>query len=292
MSDFSDLSTPSFISPPLPDPAKPGLVKPGADPFDGQAGDYDRRVGLPESCRVAVVAAILRLSGLQPGELLVEAGAGTGQIGEGLARSPIQYLGFDRSEGMLEQFRARLEVAPPKNWTLLQADGNQSWPVGDRSARAIFSSRAIHLFNQEFVLRECDRVADPAGAVLLIGRVQRSPGSIKAQMQQQMRRQLSALGGAARNGAETKDCLLQSCCDRGGQLLTPVTAARWSVQHSPRQSLENWQGKPGLGGVDDLPEATKQTVLANLREWAIATFGDLDQVSISEETYCLEGVRL
>lgn len=266
--------------------------KPSIAPFDVQAANYDRRVGIPEACRTQIVAAILRLSDLQPGELLVEVGAGTGQIGAGLARSPINYLGFDLSGEMLAVFRDRLGHSPIEGAALVQADGNQPWPVADGSAKAIFSSRAIHLLDGDAVLRECDRVAHPQGAVLLIGRVQRSPDSIKAQMQRQMRQFLRDLGRSPRDGARTKERLLQHGGDRGGQHLEPTVAARWTTEYSPRRSIESWYSKPGLGGIESLPDTEKHAVLQNLSQWAIATYGDLDFSQTEVETYCLEGVRL
>ncbi len=269
-----------------------GASKPPSALFDVQATSYDRRVGIPEDCRDRIVEAILWLSGLQPGELLVEVGAGTGQIGAGLARSPIGYLGFDISGEMLAVFRDRLGNIPTEGAELVQADGNQPWPVADGSAKAIFSSRAIHLLDADAVLRECDRVSHPQGAVLLIGRVQRSPDSIKAQMQRQMRQGLRDLGRSPRDGAKTKERLLQHCGDRGGQRLEPTIAARWTREYSPRRSLESWYGKPGLGGIESLPDTEKRAVLQNLSQWAIATYGDLNFSRTEEETYCLEGVRL
>ena len=275
-----------------PDFAVPASSEPTSAPFDAQAASYDRRVGFPEACRTQIVEAVLRASGLQPGELLVEVGAGTGQIGEGLARSPVRYLGFDLSAAMLAVFRERLEASPADGWTLLQADGNQPWPVSDGSARAIFGSRSIHLLARDAVLRECYRVAHPAGSVLFIGRVRRSPDGIKVRMQRQMRRQLSEIGRSPRDGPEMKDRLLQSCCDRGAEPLVLITAARWPSEHSPRRSLESWRSKPGLGGIESLPETDKQMLLDELEAWAIATFGDCDRAEVEEETYVLEGVRL
>ena len=66
---------------------------------------------------------------------------------------------------------------------------------------------------------------------------------------------------------------------------------RWPVRPSPRESLERWRGKVGLGG-SVLPAGMQDEVLAELGAWAAATFGDLDRMQASEEAYVLEGVRL
>ena len=49
-----------------------------------------------------VARSILQLASAGPGDLVVELGAGTGEIGLHLSRSPIRYVGLDASAPMLE----------------------------------------------------------------------------------------------------------------------------------------------------------------------------------------------
>ena len=75
--------------------------------FDGQAEAFDRRAGLlPALCR-QIAATVVELGGGETADLVVEAGAGTGEIGVWLAAQR-RYVGFDLSSGMLRQFRDRL----------------------------------------------------------------------------------------------------------------------------------------------------------------------------------------
>ena len=132
---------------------------------------------------------------------------------------------------------------------LVRADANRGWPLAAGAARVIFSSRALHLFEPDHVADEVFRVAQPAGATLVIGRVERSPESIRARLADEMRRRLRRAG------------------IRRAWRPTPSPARRrlrraWrgavgagdggdvdGDRPRPRQSLDAWRQLPGLGGV-------------------------------------------
>jgi hypothetical protein len=267
--------------------AASGIATPGSPaPFDAQASEFDRRVGLPEEDCRAIAAAALALADIRPGDALAEIGAGTGMIGSWFLAHPVRYLGLDLSRGMLEVFRHRPGTRRP--W-LAQADGARSWPLPDGSMRAVFSSRAIHLLPLEHVVDELFRVGAPEGSACLLGRVERPPESVKARLSREMQRRLRELGFQPRGAGGRR--LLDACRERGARVLARAAVVRRPVLHTPRQSLDQWAGKPGLGGVA-LPAGVQQEVLRGLAAWAMETFGDLDGGHRSEETYVLEGVRL
>lgn len=265
-------------------------VKYSPPSFDRQAHTYEQRVGLPEQVCREVVGSVMAIAHIQPSDLIVEVGAGTGMIGKWFVQSPIRYLGFDLSQSMLDVFRQHLDCQPD-NLTLLQADGNQRWPITDSTARVIFSSRTIHLLELEHVVDESFRVALPEGAVLLIGRISRQRESVKARMQQEMQRRLRERGFQGRQGNQKQLQLIELCCQRGAKLIDPVVVSRWTVASTPWQSLNSWRQKQGLSGID-LPTDIKQEILNDLQIWAEATFDGLDQQVESEETYVLQGVYL
>lgn len=250
--------------------------------FDGQAAEFDRRAGFPEEECGAIAAAVLRLAGAGPGDRVVEIGAGTGLIGRwfpGAAR----YAGLDLSLGMLAVFHRRAPGAP-----LAQADAAAPWPLPDGCARAVFSSRAIHLLPLELVAREVTRVAAP-GAACVLGWVERRPESIKARMSREMQRRMRERGFPARSAGSRR--VLQALRDRGATDLDKVVVAGWPVRHTPRQSLDDWRSKEGLGGLV-LPPGVQDEVLRELEAWAEETFGGVDAGLESEDAYVLEGVRL
>jgi ubiquinone/menaquinone biosynthesis C-methylase UbiE len=257
--------------------------------FDGQAGAFERRAGLTaEQCR-AVAEALLGASGLQPGDRLLEIGAGTGMIGrhliDRLRSLPAGYLGVDLSRGMLEVFRHRTGTGVPG---LVQMDAGAPWPFPDRSVQMLFSSRAIHLLPLGLVVDELFRVVAPGG-VCRLGWVERRPESVKARMSREMQRRLRERGFAARSAGSRP--FLEACRERGAVPLDRIVAARWPAAHSPRRSLDDWRSKDGLGGIV-LPPGVQDEVLDELAAWAVDTFGGLDGTVESEEAYVLDGVRI
>lgn len=263
-------------------------IKPSPDLFDGQAQVFDQRAGLlAEHCR-QIAAAVLALGEVGATELIVEVGAGTGQIGAWLAAAR-RYLGFDLSNGMLQQFRARLSGLAAEHM-LLRADANRTWPLAAGEARVIFSSRVLHLLEHEHVADEVFRVAQSTGATLIIGRVERTQESVRARLAREMRTLLRRHGVETR-GDQQHHRLIEACVRRGAVRLDRLTAATWPVMASARQSLEAWRQLPYLGGVE-VPNEIRSAVLGELEAWAAEVFDGLDQTFESEEAYVLKPLRL
>ena len=99
-----------------------------AGAFDEQAPRYDARVGLPESVSAAVARAVVERANVGADDLVLELGAGTGEIGVCLDRLPIRYVGLDASAAMLDLFRAKASPAAP---SLIVADCDRPWPLPD-----------------------------------------------------------------------------------------------------------------------------------------------------------------
>lgn len=258
--------------------------------FDSQAATYDQRAGLPEQHCQAIAQAVLRLAEAMPGDLIFEVGAGTGMLGTWLARTPLRYVGADLSRPMLAAFHRRLASPSPMS-LLLQADGDHRWPLADGAVRVIFSSRALHLLDLAQVVDESFRVAQPDGASLIIGRIQRPPGSLPTLLQQAMQRLLRQQGFSSHAGEQHQRQLLAAFTQRGGTVLEPVVVVRWTMTRTPWQSIEAWQSKPGLAGLDVHP-VVQRAILDELRSWAHSTFGDLHRQVTCEEAYVLQGISL
>lgn len=258
--------------------------------FDHQANTFDKRAGLDETLCQEIVKIVVSLSKIKPQDVLVEIGAGTGQIGQWFIQEPIQYIGFDLSEKMLAQFREHLSLNQ-SNWQLFHADADQTWSIEDNSVKVIFSSRTIHRLNLEHIVNESFRIAHLAGCILLVGGIQRQSHSVKNRMKKQMHIILKEKGFNPKQKQESHRQLIDLCENRGAKKIEPVVVSQWQVSHTPWDSLKNWQEKEGLAGLN-IPYHIQSQVLHDLKQWAIANYKELDQPVESQEEYVLEGVYL
>ena len=258
--------------------------------YDDQAKHYDARAGLPVAAVEDIVHAIVGC--VKVGDLLrcVELGAGTGELGIGLAQQPRwSYTAIDMSEGMLDIFGKRPGL--PETAHLVQDDVNERWPVSDQSIDLVFTSRSVHHFDLDHFVAELWRVAAQGGLLLLVGSVQRDGDSVKALLRQEMRRRLAAAGFEGRSGKGQRKALFGACCERGAEMIELCAAARWNIEASPMASIDNWRNKMGLAGLN-IPDGLKGEILDGVTQWASERWGALDVPQRMEERYLMAGVRL
>lgn len=257
--------------------------------FDDQAPAFEQRAGLPAHFCRDIAASVIEIGQVRDGDLIVEIGPGTGQIAQWFQQTSA-YIGFDLSRGMLRESQRRLGQDAGSR-SLIQADANASWPVANGSARVIFSSRALHLLDQEHVAGEVFRVASGDSATLILGRVKRERDSVRARMAREMIERLRHHGFEGRRGEKENKKLVESCCLRGAEDLGVTDIAQWRVATSPRQSVESWRCLSGLGGVK-VPAESRDEILNEMEAWAEQEFGGLDREFESEETYVLRSLRI
>jgi SAM-dependent methyltransferase len=239
-------------------------VRPHVERFESQADTFDRRKGLSPAVAADVAREVLDSAGAGTGDLVVELGAGTGEIGCHIPPFA-RYVGIDGSSAMLDAFRARAPEA-----TLVHADADDDWPVRSSSATAVFASRAAHLLDVEHLVAEVGRVCRPGGTFLL-GRVQRDPEAVRSRLRHERRRLL----GKGRSGEQASEHVLDRLAAAGARRLTTRVVASWPTRVSPAQVLAGWDSEG-----------------ERLRAWAEREFGDLDRVHESTEQYVLAGTRL
>jgi SAM-dependent methyltransferase len=258
-----------------------------ASTFDPQAPHYDARAGLPASVSAAVAQAIVDCAGAGPGDLVVELGAGTGEIGRHLARFPVRYVGLDSSPAMLEVFRAKAVLTSS---SLIVADGNQPWPLPDGSAAAVVASRVIHLLEPEHVVGETVRICRPGG-LLILGRVLRERDSLKERLRRQRQELMVAAGITARQGEAGTRRVIDGVVAGGGESLGRQIVAAWSGETTPAQVIAGWEMLSRMGSVA-VDAETRDTILDALRAWARTAFGDLDRPEAFHERYAIDVLRL
>lgn len=260
--------------------------------FDSQAGDFDLRAGLPDGVAEPIAVAV---AGLAPGGgVLLDVGAGTGQIGAHLAtvwraRPRSLYVAIDVSAPMLSIFRRKLGAEAEA--ALVRANAATRWPVASGSVDLVFSSRAAHLLPPAALVRETLRVAAPGGALAVFGGVKSEPGSLRAEVRREMRRLLAEAGFEPRRAGESRTAIADALAARGGEVLPVRTAASWTTVHRAADALAAWRAKPGLGGRAVPPEV-QETVLRRLEAWIRERYGNLDVERDATERYELAAIRL
>jgi SAM-dependent methyltransferase len=257
--------------------------------FDGQAADFDLRAGLPAGAAPRIAAAVAELAPAGRGVIL-DLGAGTGQIGEHLARGRSRYLGIDVSGPMLAVFRRKLGAGG--YGALVRADAGAPWPIASGRVKLVFLSRAAHLLPPAVLVEETLRVASPEGALAVFGGVRSEPESLRAVLRREMRRLLAEHGVEARRASDSQHRLAEDLAAAGGGEVLPVrTAASWAVVHRAGDALAAWRAKSGLGGRAVTPEV-QERVLRRLEDWIRERYGSLDVARDAIERYELAAVRL
>lgn len=284
------------IGEPHPEYDPPIMPTPG---FESQAGGFDRRAGLPAEAAARVAEAVVGAAAPFLGDsgLLLEIGAGTGVVGADLAGLVPRYLGLDLAGAMLLRFRGKLaeghglRAKAARGVLLIQADADAPWPVASRRAGALFLSRTAHRLDPEHLVEETLRVADPRGAVLVLGGVRREEGSVRRRLRKEMRRLLAEQGVEGRSRERTRRRLAEAFETRGGRAEAPRAVASWERIGRPADALAAWRGKPGLAGRE-VPAQLQEKVLLYLEAWARERWGDLHQAHSTTETYELTVIRL
>jgi SAM-dependent methyltransferase len=221
------------------------------------------------------------------GDLVVELGAGTGEIGVHLARLPVRYFGLDASAAMLDVFRAKAADVSP---SLVTADCDRTWSLPDGCATVVFASRVVHLLQPDHVVRETMRVCRPAGS-LIVGRVVRDRDGIIERLRRRRLDLLKAAGISARQGEDGTRRVIDGCLALGGVSLGREVVAEWTSVTTPAQVIAGWETLSRMGSVSVDP-VTRADILEALRHWGRAEFGDLDRPEAFRERYAIDVVRL
>jgi SAM-dependent methyltransferase len=221
------------------------------------------------------------------GDLVVELGAGTGEIGVHLARLPVRYFGLDASAAMLDVFRAKAADVSP---SLVTADCDRTWSLPDGCATVVFASRVVHLLQPDHVVRETMRVCRPAGS-LIVGRVVRDRDGIIERLRRRRLDLLKAAGISARQGEDGTRRVIDGCLALGGVSLGREVVAEWTSVTTPGEIIAGWDTLSRMGSIPVDP-VTRADILDELRHWGQAEFGDLDRPEAFRERYAIDVVRL
>ena len=107
--------------------------------FDVEAATDTRSAILVEK-RPQIARSVAMLSGAAAGDLLLELGAGTGQLGVCFPALGLRYAGLDASARMLAVFAQRL-AADASRVRLIHANADADWDVETASVRTRVQAR-------------------------------------------------------------------------------------------------------------------------------------------------------
>ena len=134
-----------------------------ADAFDERAKDYSK-----SDWHRQYAERLVELAPLQPGQRVLDAGAGTGFAAIAIARrvGPSGHVvAVDISPGMLEHARTAIEAAGTPAVELMQADATDLHSFAPATFDAVICSSAILYMPVEKALREWHRLLKPHGLV-------------------------------------------------------------------------------------------------------------------------------
>ena len=237
--------------------------------FDRAAHYYDQTRLLPEEIAKVGIPAILDIIG--PDARLLEVGAGTGRLSIPLLERGVDLIGCDLSSQMLRRFHEKLPSA-----RLARADAS-SLPFPAAHFEAVLTVHVLHLIpSWRDVLREFRRVLVPGGVHLNVttGAEVGLPASVR--IRQFWRGWMKANGIAAGHpGASERTELLQELRALGADL-SEVEALRFTESFNLREKLDRFAARL-YSETWDIPDAIFEESIKELRAWATAEFGTLDQ---------------
>lgn len=265
------------------------------------ASDFDAQRGLAAGAPEWIAHALLQLMGpTQPSETrrslgsVLDLGAGTGEIGVGLAAHCESYAGLESSDGMAARWRERFTMRPDllAKSQLFTSDVNRAWPSADGSVDVIFASRSAHWFDVPHVRDELARVAR-VGACFVLGRVVRSADHPRRWLRHEVHRALRKRGLEPKDGPRSGSELLFEIVRRSprARWISRQAVLEWSFRAAPGPILEAWRRKPSLAGLE-LAEEVRLQVLDDVAELANQRFGALQTELACHEQYAIEGVQL
>jgi ubiquinone/menaquinone biosynthesis C-methylase UbiE len=240
---------------------------------------------LPTAVVTQIRKAVLEVLGPAAGTLL-DLGAGTGRLGRAFVAAKDAYVGFDRSLGMLGQFKSSAETLNEAHPRLVQGDGS-FLPFRSGSFRVVLLAHVLSAFpDWSALLAEARRILEPGGVLVLAQRVGPEHG-LDDQMRKQLKVILAEMNVEMPEAGKTKKdarSWLRSVAD-GHQ---HVVAARWKEDRTPGEFLERHSTGARFAA---LPAEVRRESLERLRHWATLRFGAVETPFVEEHSFALDAFR-
>jgi len=242
--------------------------------FDRAADFYDQTRPLFEATVEKGMGALLEAAGKRA--RILEVGAGTGRVSIPLLERGADLICCDLSGKMLSRQREKYPAA-----RLVQSDA-ACLPFPSNHFEALLVVHVMHLIGPwKGALCEFKRVLKPGGVFLDVSTYEPVGKSIRREIRVHWRDWLKSQGVDTRHPGANDDELQAELRSMGARL-KEVEVVRFPYAFTLRLELERYEARV-FSDTWPVPEALYQASLANLREWVLHEYGDLDQEI--EETY-------
>lgn len=251
--------------------------------FDRAANFYDQTRLLLEPIAKYGIPTILDLFG--PNARVLEAGSGTGRVSIPLLERGVDLIGCDLSSQMLRRFQEKFPSA-----RIARADAS-SLPFPTAQFDVVLTVHVLHLIpSWREVLREFRRVLVPGGTYLNVTTGAAVGVSVIVKIRQFWRGWMKANGvDAGHPGARERADLLQELRSLGADL-SEVEAIRFEESFNLREELDRFASRV-YSETWDLPDALFDESIKELRAWATAEYGSLDQEIKDEVRFFIDVAR-
>lgn len=212
----------------------------------------------------------------------MELGVGTGRIALPFIEAGVRFTGFDISEKMVERLREKLGGDLRQAQLLLQ-DITQPLPLPDQSQDAVLAVHILHLVDAAAVLGNIRRVMKPGGA-LVWGFEESPPNDPHRMLRERFHAEAAALGYRRRDYhvQEGRQLLAE-----WGAYASQHIVATWTEEESLADHLARLQGRV-LSSTWNMTDEMISQVAERTTAWALESFGDLDQVRVSERRFVID----
>ncbi|HLK57032.1 MAG TPA: methyltransferase domain-containing protein [Chthonomonadaceae bacterium] len=250
--------------------------------FDPVAGDYDWTRYLPPEAQEQAARLLREEAGLSEGQILLDAGTGTGRFSLPLARLGVPVIGLDVSEKMLSQQRLKVaQDAAGEALPLRVARADlRALPLGSGAVGAALMVHILHLIaDWKRVLAEIRRALAPGGVLLLA-----QEGGARQFPTRRFYTELARDRGLDRTriGSQSVEETVAYLRAQGARVeRVDRDRVQWRLRTPVAKTIEALRRR-SWSGLWTVPEEENAELVARTEAWARQTYGSLEGFEESE----------
>jgi SAM-dependent methyltransferase len=252
-----------------------------ASPPGRSPAEFARTRAFPEAAAAEIGEAFEQL--LPRGAHVADLGAGTGRLAHILLGRGFRVTALDVSRPMLLYLgEHRPPSGPPP--ALIQG-GVTALPLLDDAFDAALSVHVLHIVERwREALVEALRIVRPGG-IFIRGFTEHEPANHVSRISDRWREILESHGHRPRPGVDDDEEVARFLRDQG--LAERVfRASTWSVDRSPRETLENIRQRH-FPFLCDVPDDLFPPLYAELEAWATRSIPDLESTAPRTSTFTM-----